>query len=527
MGQSPIKNLTSDNSLKESGSCPFSFMNEVVLEAKQITKVFPETIANKNINFSLRKGEIHALLGENGAGKTTLMNILYGIYMPSSGEIFVNGKRAVIKSPLDAIKLGIGMIHQHFMLVDTLTVLENIVLGLKDYGFVLNKKAVKEKLKGIENLYSLSVDPDLYVWQTTVGQQQKIEIIKVLFRGANILILDEPTAVLTPQETESLFNILKRMKKDGKSIIFITHKLEEVMQIADTITILRKGEVVKTIPKDKATKKELAQLMVGELQVCNFTKKRKKEDEIILDIKNLIVYSEKGTKSLKGIDLKIKKGEIFGIAGISGNGQKELVQTIAGLKKASQGTIIFNGVDITNKHPRFISRQGINYIPADRLAMGVAANLSTIDNAIMRRYYRFPLCKRGIMNYLKALAYTRMMAKAYKIKLDNPFAPIKLLSGGNMQKLILAREILENPKLLIASYPTRGLDIASTQFFRQKLIDISNKGKTIILVSEDLDEIISLSDRIAVMYEGTIMGILDTKEADRSKLGLMMAGETV
>ncbi len=499
-------------------------MEEIVLETRNITKIFPETIANKNISFKLKKGEIHALLGENGAGKTTLMNILYGIYMPTNGEIFINGQKVTIKSPLDAIKLGIGMIHQHFMLVETLTVLENIILGLKEYGFVINKRAVKEKLKEIEHLYSLKVEPNVKVWQTTVGEQQKIEIIKVLFRGANILILDEPTAVLTPQETQGLFKILKKMKDDGKSIIFITHKLEEVMQIADTITVLRKGEVIKTLPKDKTTKSELAQLMVGETQACDFLRKRKETNETILSIKGLIVYSDKGTKSLKGVDLDVKKGEILGIAGISGNGQKELVQTIAGLKKVAEGKIIFSGVDITNKHPRFISRLGINYIPADRLAMGVAPNLSSIDNAIMRRYYRFPLSKRGIMNHTKALAYTRMMAKAYKIKLDNPFAPIKLLSGGNMQKLILAREILENPKLLIASYPTRGLDIASTQFFRQKLIEIANKGKTIILVSEDLDEILSLSDRIAVMYEGRIVGIMDAEEADKNTIGLMMAG---
>ncbi len=499
-------------------------MDEVVLETKNITKVFPETIANKNISFKLKRGEIHAFLGENGAGKTTLMNILYGIYMPTSGDIFINGKKVLIKSPLDAIKLGIGMIHQHFMLVDTLTVLENIVLGLKEYGFVINKKVAKEKLKEIESLYSLKVEPDVKVWQTTVGEQQKIEIIKVLFRGADILILDEPTAVLTPQETQSLFKILKKMKKDNKSIIFITHKLEEVMQIADNITVLRKGEVVKTVPKEQTTKSELAELMVGEIQVCDFSRKRKKSREILLSIRNLTVHSDKSAKSIKEVSLDVEKGEILGIAGISGNGQKELVQTIAGLKKAARGKIIFDGNDITNKHPRFISKIGINYIPADRLAMGVAPNLSTTDNAIMRRYYRFPLSKKGIMNYRKALAYTLMMAKAYKIKLDNPFAPIKLLSGGNMQKLILAREILENPKLLIASYPTRGLDIASTQFFRQKLIDISNKGKTIILVSEDLDEVLSLSDRVAVMYEGKIVAIVDPKQVDKNKIGLIMAG---
>ncbi|WP_025270455.1 ABC transporter ATP-binding protein [Hippea sp. KM1] len=498
---------------------------ETVLKTENLTKEFPETTANKEINFQLKKGEIHSLLGENGAGKTTLMNMLYGIYLPTSGNIYINGKRVLIRSPLDAIRLGIGMIHQHFMLVETLTVLENIILGLKEYGILINKKAVLKKLSELEKLYGLAVNPTAKIWQIGVGEQQKVEIIKVLFRGANILILDEPTAVLTPQESQNLFKILNKMKSDGKSIIFITHKLEEVMQVSDRISILRRGRLIKTIDKKDTSKEELANLMVDESQTCEIFKRSSKTSEVILTIRNLEVLSDKGTKALNGIDLDVYKGEILGIAGVSGNGQKELVQTIAGLRKPIRGSIVFNGENIGKKSPYYIMKKGINYIPADRLAMGVAPNLSAIDNTILRRYRRFPFSKGGIMNYTKALAYTRMIAKAYKIKLDNPFSPIKLLSGGNMQKLILAREMLENPKLLIASYPTRGLDIASTQFFRSKLSEIANKGKTIILVSEDLDELLSLSDRIAVMFNGKIMGIVDASKTTKTQLGLLMAGE--
>jgi len=502
-------------------------MEEIVLETKNITKEFPETTANKDISFTLKKGEVHALLGENGAGKTTLMNILYGIYMPTSGDIFINGRKVIIKSPSDAISLGIGMIHQHFMLIDTLTVLENIVLGLKEYGIVINKKEAEKKLKELEELYALEVNPYEKIWQISVGQQQKVEIIKVLFRGANILILDEPTAVLRPQETESLFKIIEKMKENGKSVIFITHKLDEVMRVADRISVLRKGTLIKTFSKNETDKNTLARFMMGESSIKILKKEKTLSDEIILKVENLEGESDKGTKALDNVNLELRKGEILGIAGVSGNGQKELVQTIAGIRKATKGRIIFNGIDITNKPPKFIAKQGINYVPADRLAMGVAPNLSSIENAILRRYDRYPISKNGIMNYKEALRFTQEIATAYNIKLDNPFSPIKLLSGGNMQKLILARELLENPKLLIASYPTRGLDLASTQFFREKLIEITKKGKSVILVSEDLEEILTLSDRIAVIYAGRIMGILNRDEATINKIGLMMAGETL
>jgi len=408
-------------------------------------------------------------LGENGAGKTTFMNILYGIYMPTKGEILINDKPVQIKTPLDAINNGIGMIHQHFMLVEPLSVLENIVLGLKNQGIAVDRKAVKKKLKEIAELYSLEVNPDKKIWQLSVGEQQKVEIIKVLFRGANILILDEPTAVLRPQETEPLFDILRKMKKDGKAIIFITHKLDEV---------------VKTVDKGSVTKKQLAEMMVGRAVLFDFEKKEKKAKETLLSVENLDVYSaQQGIKVVEDVNFTVKKGEILGIAGISGNGQQAIVQTIAGLRRATKGKIIFEGKDITNKSPRYVAQIGINYIPADRIGMGLASDLSCIDNAIMRNYYKKPISSNWIINYKKSEEHTRRIVDMFNIAVADIFAPIKLLSGGNMQKLLFARELFENPKLLIASYPTRGLDIASTEFVRKQMLKIRDEDMSVILIS--------------------------------------------
>ncbi len=499
--------------------------NNIVLRAVNITKKFPETIANEDINFSLRESEIHALLGENGAGKTTFMNILYGIYMPTSGKIYINDSEAEIKTPQDAIKYGIGMIHQHFMLVEPLTVLENVILGLKDQGITIKKKEIKQKLREIANLYSLEVDPDKKIWQLSVGEQQKVEIIKVLFRGANILILDEPTAVLRPQETEPLFDILRKMKKDGKSIIFITHKLDEVMAVSDKISILRKGRLVETVKKDSVTKIELSQMMVGRTVLFNFDKKEKNAEKNLLNIQGIDVFSkQQGIKVIEDANLNVKKGEILGIAGISGNGQQELVQAVAGLRKVSKGKVTFKGRDISNKSPRHIAQIGINYIPADRIGMGLASELSCVDNAILRNYYKKPISSGCIINYKKSEAHTREIVKTFNIDVADIYAPIKLLSGGNMQKLLFARELFEKPELLIASYPTRGLDIASTEFVRKQMLKIRDEDMSVILISEDLDEILSISDRIAVIYKGKIMGVANAQEIDKNTIGLLMAG---
>ncbi len=504
----------------------YTKMNKtVVLKAEGITKRFPETIANDNINLELHKGEIHALLGENGAGKTTFMNMLYGIYMPSEGSIYINGEKVDIKTPFDAINYGIGMVHQHFMLVESLTVLENIILGLKNQGVIINKTKIKKEIKEISERYSLKVNPEQKIWQLSVGEQQKVEIIKVLFRGANILILDEPTAVLRPQETEPLFEIMRKMKQDNKSMFFITHKLDEVMAVSDTISVLRKGKVVRTILKKDTTKEKLAEMMVGRAVLFDFKKEKKETKEKLLDVSNIEVYSDIGLKIIDNASMDVMKGEILGIAGVSGNGQKELVQTIAGLRKTPKGKIVFDNIDITNKSPRFIAESGINYIPADRIGMGLASDLSCIDNAIMRNYYKKPILSKCIINYKKAKSYTDKIVKMFNIAVADISSPIKLLSGGNMQKLLFARELLEKPKLLIASYPTRGLDLASTEFVRLKMLKIREENMSVILISEDLDELLSISDRIAIIYKGQIMGIVDSDTVNKNQIGLMMAGK--
>ncbi len=499
--------------------------SDIALKTVNITKRFPETVANQGINFTLKKGEIHVLLGENGAGKTTFMNILYGIYMPTEGEIYINGRKVEIRTPMDAMRLGIGMIHQHFMLVEPLTVLENVVLGMKGLNIWKNRRSVSDRIIEISKTYGLNIEPDKKIWQLSVGQQQKVEIVKVLFRGANILILDEPTAVLRPQETGPLFEILRRMKRSGKSIIFITHKLDEVMAVADRISILRRGKLIATVNREDVTKRELAEMMVGRPVLFEFEKPGKKHTESLLTINDLEVYSEtKGLKVVDNVTLNVYRGEILGIAGISGNGQQELVQAVAGLLKVTKGRIIFKEKDITNKHPRYITRIGINYIPADRIGMGLAPDLSCVENAIMRNYYKKPISRGVLIDYDMAEKHTKRIVDTFSIAVADIKKPVKLLSGGNMQKLLFGREMFENPELLIASYPTRGLDIASTEFVRKQMLKLREKGTSVILISEDLDELLSISDRIAVMYQGRVIGVADASLLDKNAIGLMMAG---
>ncbi len=501
-------------------------MGEIVLQAKNITKRFPGVLANDHINFDLRKGEIHTLLGENGAGKSTLMNILDGIYYPNEGEIYIRGKRANIRSPFDAMRYGIGMIHQHFMLVDTLTVLENIILGLKDQKFVINKKEIADKILEISDKYKFDLKPYAKIWQLSVGEQQRVEIVKMLFRGANILILDEPTAVLTPQESEALFKILKQMKSEGKSIIFISHKLNEVMEISDRITVLRKGKVIGTVNKNETNQRELAKMMVGREVLFRLERKPLKEGKEILKVDNVEAFNDRGIKILNKISFSVHAGEIFGLAGVAGNGQKELAQVITGLRKATGGRVFLNGKDITNKHPLHISQSGVNYVPPDRLKVGLVPNLSSVENAILRIYRREPVGKNGFIDYKKAREFTEDLIEKYNIMVPRIDAPVKLLSGGNMQKLLLAREITEKPSLLIAVHPTRGLDVGATEFIRKKLLEVRDSGMAVLLISEDLDEILMISDRIGVIYEGKITGIVNAKDADVHRLGLLMAGAT-
>ncbi|MDD5014293.1 MAG: ABC transporter ATP-binding protein [Atribacterota bacterium] len=499
-------------------------MDAIVLQVKNISKHFPGVLANDHLNFDLRKGEIHTLLGENGAGKTTLMNILDGIYYPDEGEIYLNGKRVDIRSPFEATKNGIGMIHQHFMLVDTLSVLENVILGLESQGFYLDKKNISEKIAEISKKYNLDINPYAKIWQLSVGEQQRVEIIKTLFRGAEILIMDEPTAVLTPQESNTLFEILKRMTKEGKSIIFISHKLDEVMKISDRITVLRKGKLTGTVNTKDINQKELAMMMVGREILFKLNRKPLNRKGEILKIEGLETHNDKGIKILKGINFSIYGGEIFGLAGVSGNGQKELAEVIAGLRRAIAGKVYIKGEEVTNLCPKTITKEGTNYIPSDRLKVGLVPNLNTVENAILRRYDREPISRGIFLNYEEAAKYTRELVKQFNIMVPRENVPVKFLSGGNLQKLILAREIREEPALLIAVHPSRGLDVGATEFIRKKLLEERDQGVAILLISEDLEELLMISDRIGVIYEGEIEGIVDIDSADINEIGLMMAG---
>lgn len=499
-------------------------MGAIVLQVKNISKHFPGILANDHINFDLRKGEIHTLLGENGAGKTTLMNILCGIYYPDEGEIYLDGKKVDIRSPFEATKNGIGMIHQHLMLVDTLTVLENVVLGLESQGFYLNKKNISEKILEISKNYNLDINPYAKIWQLSMGEQQKVEIIKIIFREAKVLIMDEPTAVLTPQEADTLFKILRKMIKEDKNIIFISHKLDEVMKISDRITVLRRGKLVGTVDKKEIKQEELAKMMVGREVLFRLDRNPMRRKGEILKIEDLETYNDKGIKILKGINFSIHGGEIFGLAGVSGNGQKELAEVIVGLRRAITGKVYIKGEKATNLYPKAITKKGTNYIPPDRFKVGLVPNLNTVENAILRRYDREPISRGIFLNYEEAAKYTRELIKQFNIMVPRENVPVKFLSGGNLQKLILAREIREEPALLIAAHPSRGLDVGATEFIRKKLLEERDQGVAILLISEDLEELLMISDRIGVIYEGEIMGIVDIDSANINEIGLMMAG---
>ncbi len=500
--------------------------SEVTVEMKGITKTFTGVVANYKVDFKAEAGKIHAVLGENGAGKTTLMNILYGIYQPDEGEIFVKGRRVKLKSPRDAINLGIGMVHQHFMLIPPHSVAENIVLGLKGSSFFYPAEKIKKKLLEISSRYGLEINPDAKVWQLSVGEQQRVEILKTLFRGSDILILDEPTSVLTPPETKNLFKTLKKMADEGKTIIFITHKLEEVMNVSDEVTVLREGKVVFTSETSKTNKKELAKEMVGreilfnpELGNGKFVK-----DRVSLEVEKISVLNDKGLLALKNVSFTVSEGEILGVAGVAGNGQKELVEAITGLRKVLKGKIKILGKDLTNKSPREIHGIGVSHIPEERVKTGVVPNLSVMENVVLRDYYHPPFSNGFFLNWKFIRDYTQNLVDQYRILTPNLNTPVKLLSGGNIQRIILAREISRHPKLIIASHPTYGLDIAATEHIHRLLREQRGKGAAVLLVSEDLDEIMSLSDRVIVLFRGEIIGEFKASEAKIEEIGLMMAG---
>ena len=489
-----------------------------------ITKRFPGVLANDHIDFETQPGEIHALLGENGAGKSTLMNILFGIYRADEGEIFVHGRKVRLNSPRDAIKQGIGMVHQHFMLVEVQTVAENVSLGLAESRFFLNLGQTKGRITELAQRYGLQVDPDTRIWQLSVGEQQRVEILKMLYRGADILIMDEPTAVLTPQETKELFNTLRRMAAEGHTIIFITHKLDEVMAISDRITVLRGGRVVSTVCTSETNKEDLARMMVGRPILFQVERIPVEKGDIVLQVENLQAQNDQRLPALKGVCFTVQQGEILGIAGVAGNGQRELAEVITGLRPAIGGCIRINNMDVTNCAPCRIIEKGVSHVPEDRLGMGLVPNLSVSDNIIMKEYRQPKLSYGPFLNRLSIWRFVDRLIKLFDIATPSQETPVKLLSGGNLQRTILAREISALPNLLVAMHPTRGLDVGATESVHKMLLEQRSKGAAILLISEDLDEILALSDHIAVLYEGEIMGILPAEKAGVEKLGLMMAG---
>ncbi len=497
-----------------------------VVQVRGITKRFPGVLANDHIDLDVYSGEVLALLGENGAGKSTLMNILSGLYHPDEGQIILHGQPVHFRSPRDAINHGIGMVHQHFMLVETLTAAENILLGWRSAGFLLRPDQVRREVTELSERYGLRVDPDAYIWQLSVGEQQRVEILKLLYRGADILILDEPTAVLTPQESAELSATLRQMADEGKAVIFITHKLDEVMAFADRVTVLRAGKVVATLPTAEATKEELARLMVGREVLFRLDKRACQPGKVALSVENLEALNDKGLPALRGVSFEVCEGQVLGIAGVAGNGQRELAEVITGLRPATGGRVRVWGRDITNRSPREAIEAGISHIPGDRAGVGLAPNLPVAENLAMKAYRRPPLARGPLLNRQALLSFAQRLIEAFRIATPTLQTPARLLSGGNQQRVVLAREITAGRGVLIAVHPTRGLDVGATESVRRTLLEQRDQGAAILLISEDLEELLELSDSIAVLFEGRIMGILPTDEADMEVLGMMMAGES-
>lgn len=494
------------------------------VELRNITKHFPGVLANDRVSFDVRAGEIHALLGENGAGKSTLMKILYGLYQADSGEIRVNDQLIKIKSPTDAMRQGIGMVHQHFELVPVFTVAENIALGLRSSREPMTDlDVVGKRLVALGEQYGLRVDPRALVWQLAVGQQQRAEILKALYRDAALLILDEPTAVLVPQEVDDLFVTLRKLTDTGHALIFISHKLHEVMKISDRVTVLRDGRVVGTVATKETTQKELARMMVGREVVDVWDKPPVKSEEVVLQIEKLSALNDKGFPSVKNLSLDVRAGEIVGVAGVSGNGQRELAEALAGLRRVESGAVSVCGSDLTNHPPADVIAAGVAFIPEERMTMGVIRDFTVQENAILETHANAPLSRNTLFDFGKIAAHTTQLVREYDVKTPTLDTPVKALSGGNIQKLILARELSRQPKLLIAAQPTRGVDIGATEYIHKRLIEQRAQGTAILLISEDLDEVLALADRIAVMYEGEIVGIVPPN-TPIDDLGLMMAG---
>ena len=508
-------------------------LDKAVLRVKGITKNFPGVLANDNIDFTLAQGEIHGLLGENGAGKTTLMNVVYGLYTPDEGQIFINGNQVEIQDPNDALAQGIGMVHQHFMLVPVMTVAENLMLGHEvTRGVPLGPLArvgrlrVSREIKELGEQYGLAIDPDAYVQELSVGEQQRVEIVKALYRGAEVLILDEPTAVLTPLEAEDLFAVMRSLVEQGKSIIFITHKLKEVLAITDRITVLRDGRVVGTTEPDKTSEAELAAMMVGREVILRVEKGPASPGDEVLVVQDLDVLDQRDQRVVRDVSFAVREGEILGIAGVQGNGQAELVEALTGLRPIADGQILLNGQNVTNARPRIITETGSAHVPEDRHKHGLVLVYPVDENLVLQTYYLAPFASGLNMNPRVIRENAERLVEEYDVRTPSVETHAGSLSGGNQQKVIVARELSRSVNLLIANQPTRGLDVGSIEYIHQRLIEKRDEGVAVLLVSSELEEILSLSDRIAVIYGGEILAILQADEATKEQVGLLMAGVT-
>ncbi len=500
-------------------------MPDPLLRMENIVKTFPGVLANDQVNLDVERGEIHALLGENGAGKTTLMNILYGIYHHDGGRILFKGQEVDVRSSRDAIALGIGMVHQHFMLVPPFTVTENVVLGLpQPRAPLVDNAGAGAKIRQLGETYGLPIDPNAYVWQLPVGVQQRVEIIKALYRDAELLILDEPTAVLTPGEVKDLFDVLRGMTAKGLSIIFITHKLEEVMAATDRVTILRDGKVIDTVRTADTSRRQLARMMVGRDVVERLDKPDVEPGRPILQVRDLRALNNRELPALRGVTFDVHAGEILGIAGVDGNGQSQLAEVITGLRRATEGAVTIDGVDATNAEPRTLVELQVAHIPEDRQRTGLVMDFSLTENLMIATYWRPPLSKRGFLQLDKIAEQAERLLKAFDVRTPSAKLAAKKLSGGNQQKVVLAREMSREPKLFVAVQPTRGLDVGATEYVHQRMLELRSRGSAILLISTELEEIFGLADRIAVMYEGEIMGIVPGGKVDVERIGLMMAG---
>ena len=502
--------------------------HEYVIEMREITKKFGDFVANDKINLQLRKGEIHALLGENGAGKSTLMNMLAGLLEPTSGDIVVNGNTVNLDSPSKAASLGIGMVHQHFMLVEAFTVVENIILGSETtkHG-VLDLKKASQDILDLSKKYGLAVDPNAKVEDISVGAQQRVEILKTLYRGADILIFDEPTAVLTPAEIEELMTIMKNLANEGKSIILITHKLDEIRAVSDRVTVIRRGKSIETVEIGGATNQDLAEMMVGRSVSFKTEKGPSEPKEVVLSIENLVVNENRGVPAVKNLSLELRAGEVVGIAGIDGNGQSELIQAITGLRKVKSGSIKIKGKDVVGLRPRQITEMKLGHVPEDRHRDGLVLDMMISENMALQTYYKEPLSKNGILNYPNITSYAKKLMEEFDVRAASEVVPAKALSGGNQQKAIIAREIDRDPDLLIVSQPTRGLDVGAIEYIHKRLIQERDNGKAVLVVSFELDEILNVSDHIAVIHDGKIQGIVTPETTNKQELGILMAGGKV